>query len=147
MFVLEGLMQGLKAQDKKQYLEFITKSVLGTAEVFCFCTSNICHFFPNTKAIPLIFPEDGCKTVKAIRKTMLDSQTLKSFDEKNIFLANFRPKTNFLQNFPRSSELSPVLLKVEIPARWLQPVASTNHRIWSMELLFQFTYSSMAVPA
>ncbi len=83
MFVLGGLKQGLKAQDKKQYLQFTTKSVWGQPKCFLAylfrvkeerrvrrvsARSNICIFFTIRKRFPSFLLKMNVKQAKVIAK-------------------------------------------------------------------------------
>ena len=78
---------------------------------------------------------DRCRTVRISQDIKLKSKSLKFFPIKGLFLANFCSKTNFSCHFLAPGELSRVLLKVVLFARWLHPIIGGNHRSYRSSLL------------
>ena len=91
--------------------------------------TNICNFFKILKSKCSLFAADRCKTVGTKQETWSESKTMMSFDENSVFLANFCSKNKNSHSSKTKSDLSPVFLNVDFPARWLQPIIGSKH--WS----------------
>ena len=89
--------------------------------------TNICNFFKILKSKCSLFAAVRCKTVGTKQETWSESKTMMSFDKNSVFLANFCSKNKNSHSSKTKSDLSPVFLNVDFPARRLQPIIGSKH--------------------
>ena len=88
--------------------------------------TNICNFFKILKSKCSLFAADRCKTVGTKQETWSESKTMISFDKNSVFLANFCSKNKNSHSSKTKSDLSPVFLNVDFPARRHQPIIGSK---------------------
>ena len=106
--------------------------------------TNICNFFKILKSKCSLFAAVRCKTVGTKQETWSESKTMMSFDKNNVFLANFCSKNKNSHSSKTKSDLSPVFLNVDFPARRLQPIIGSNTEVIVPDLL-QFNAMSSSL--